>query len=143
MNRSIVFRIVGGLLLVALLAAGGTFAYRAGVAQGISQAPEVAQAIQRSAENGNPGPMFNHGYGPGYPAHHGFGFGPRFGFLPLGLCFSAFFLFFFFGLLRFTFRSGGWRGHRGCGQGWEHGIHPKFDEWHKQAHAEEGGQAGK
>lgn len=136
MNRSIVFRLIGAMLLIALLVAGGTFVYRAGVAQGISQAPQVAEAIQQSAENGNPMPMFNRGYGYGYPFHHGFGFGPHFGFFPFGFCFSILFLFFFFGLLRFTFRPWAWGKHGHWSKNWEHGMPPKFDEWHKRAHGE-------
>src|SRR5690606_36153674 len=110
MNRSIVFRFIGALFLIALLVVGGTFVYRAGIAQGISQSPQVAQAIQQSVENGNPMPMFNQGYGYGYPFHHGFGFGPHFGLFPMGLCFSILFVFLFFGLLRFIFRPWAWHG---------------------------------
>ncbi|HCB00952.1 MAG TPA: hypothetical protein DEP19_01090 [Anaerolineae bacterium] len=133
-KNGFVFRIIGAVLLIALLVAGGTFVYRAGVAQGISQAPQVAEAIQQSAENGNSMPMFNRGYGYGYPYHHGFGFGPHFGFFPFGFCFSILFLFFFFGLLRFTFRPWAW-GKHGHGY-WEGKWENRFDEWHKRAHGE-------
>jgi hypothetical protein len=145
MNRHIVFRIIGALLLIALLVAGGTFVYQAGVTQGISQAPEVAQAIQQSAEDGNPNPMFNRGYGYGYPFHHGFGFGPHFGFLPFGFCFSILLVFFFFGMLRFIFRPWAWHkhGHGHWGKHWEGGVPPKFDEWHKRAHGEESKEVDK
>lgn len=131
MNRSIVFRLIGAVLLIALLVAGGTFVYRAGVAQGVTQAPEVAEAIQQSAEDGNPNPMFNRGYGYGYPFHNGFGF------FPFGFCFSILLLFFFFGMLRFIFRPWAWgkHGHGHWGK-WEGGFPPKFDEWHKRAHGE-------
>lgn len=135
MSRNL-FRLFGVLLLIAIIVAGGVFVYRAGVAQGISQAPQVAEAIQQSAENGNPMPMFNRGYGYGYPYHHGFGFGPHFGFFPFGFCFSILFLFFLFGLLRFTFRPWAWGGRGHWGKSWEHGVPPKFDEWHKRAHGE-------
>ena len=134
MNRnSFVFRIIGVVLLSALLVAGGAFVYRAGVAQGISQAPQVAEAIQQAAEDGNPNPMLHRGYGYGSPYHHGFGFGPHFGFFPIGFCFSILFLFFFFGMLRFAFRPWAWgkHGHGRWGK-WE----GRFDEWHKRAHGE-------
>lgn len=138
MNRSIVFRIIGAVLLIALLVAGGTFVYRAGVVQGISQAPEVAEAIQQSAEDGgSPNPMFNRGYGYGSPFHHGFGFGHHFGFFPLGICGSIFFLFFFFGLMKMIFFRPWKHGHHGWSYNhWEGGVPPKFDEWHKRAHGE-------
>src|SRR5690349_24100178 len=45
----IVFRVIAALLLLALIVAGGFFAYRAGVAEGIAQAPQSAEAIQHSA----------------------------------------------------------------------------------------------
>lgn len=135
---STIARFIAVLITLSLIAVGVYMAYNAGVAQGISQAPEVAQAIQQSAENGNPMPMFNRGYG--YPFHHGFGFGPHFGFFPFGFCFSFLLLFFFFGMLRFIFRPWAWHKHGGWGKGWEHGVSSKFDEWHKRAHGEEGKQ---
>jgi hypothetical protein len=142
MNRNIVFRIIGALLLIALLVAGGTFVYRAGVAQGISQAPQVAEAIQQSAENGNPVPpmMYGRGYGYGYPFHHGFGFGHHFGFGLFHIFGFFILLLFFFGLLRFAFRPWAWgkHGHGPWGK-WE----DRMDEWHKRAHGEESTQADK
>lgn len=135
MSRNI-FRIVGVLLLIAMLVAGGAFVYRAGVSQGISQAPQVAEAIQQATENGNQVPPMMYGRGYGYPYHHGFGFGHHFGF-GLFHFFSFFiFLFFFFGLLRLIFRPWAWGKHGHWGNGWEHSMSPKFDEWHKRAHGE-------
>ena len=44
-NRgSFILRLIGVLLLVGLMIGGGVMAYRAGVAQGIAQAPAVAEA---------------------------------------------------------------------------------------------------
>ena len=52
-NRgSFVIRLIGVLLLIGLMIGGGVMAYRAGVAQGIAQAPEVAEALSSAAESG-------------------------------------------------------------------------------------------
>lgn len=135
MSRNI-FRIFGGLLLIAVLIAGGVFVYQAGVAQGISQAPEVVTAIEKAAENGQSNPMmYGPGLGYGYPYHYGFGH--HFGFFPFGICGSILFLFFFFGIMKmFFFRR--WRhAHHGWGHDkWEHGVPPHFNEWHKRTHGE-------
>jgi hypothetical protein len=138
-RNGFVFRIIGAVLLIALLVAGGTFVYRAGVAQGISQAPQVAQAIQQSAEDGNGSPMmYGHGYG--YPSHPE-GFGRHFGFGLFHFFGFFIFLFFFFGLLRLIFRPWAWgkHGHGHWGGKWE----GRFDEWHKRAHGEESKEVGK
>ncbi|MDP2776009.1 MAG: hypothetical protein Q8O48_00060 [Anaerolineales bacterium] len=116
----IVFRVIGFLLLVALIVGGGAMTFKAGVAQGISQAPAVAAAIEKAAENGQSAPvppmMYGygnpHGYGYGYGTH-GFG-GHPFGFFPLGvICFSILFLFLFFGLMKMIFFRGMSWGHHG------------------------------
>jgi hypothetical protein len=123
-RNGIIVRLIAILLLTGLVIAGGVFAYRAGVAQGIAQAPEVAEAIQQGAPVA---PI--HGYG--YP--HGFGYRH---FNPLGaICFSIFFLFLFFGLLRCVVRPSrrGW-GHHGHWGKWEGEVPPMFDKWHKRAH---------
>ncbi len=124
-----IFRLIGALLLVGLVVAGGYMAYQAGVAQGIAQAPEIAEAVQEA----QPGPSI---YGPGYGYPYRFGY-PHY-FNPFGgICFSIFFLFLFFGLLRFVFFP--WRrgwGHHGHWGKWEGGVPPMFDEWHKRAHGE-------
>lgn len=133
-----ILRAIGALLLVALVAVGGFMAYRAGVTQGVAQAPVVATAIAKSAESGQVAPvppMYGYGYAyPGYGFHH-------FGMFPIGgICFGIFFLFLFFGLLRFLFfrpwhRE--WRHHHGpWGRNWENGVPSMFDEWHKRAHGE-------
>jgi hypothetical protein len=103
----IVFRIIGFLLLVALLIGGGAMAYKAGVMQGISQAPAVATAISKAAESGQSAPVppmygreFGYGYGGGYPMMYGH----HFGFFPIGaICGSIFFLFLFFGFIKMMF----------------------------------------
>ena len=61
----IVFRVIGFLLLTALFIGGGFMAYKAGVAQGISEAPAVAtanaQAGQRRQSAPVPAKMYGHG----------------------------------------------------------------------------------
>ena len=106
-NRgSFVLRLIGILLLVGLMIGGGVMAYRAGVAQGIAQAPAVAKALSNANESGQGIPAPGYGYGYGYPFH---GLRPHFGFFPFGGIFGfILFLFLFFGLLRLIFRPWGW-----------------------------------
>ena len=134
-RNGFIFRIIGVLLLIGLIVAGGTFVYRAGVTRGISQAPEVAEAIQQSAENGGQvvPPMFNRGYGYAYPYH---GFGHNFGFGLFHFFGFFIFLFFFFGVLRLIFFRGWAHRHGHWGKHWEGNVPPMFDEWHKRAHGE-------
>jgi hypothetical protein len=101
-NRgSFALRLIGVLLLVGLMIGGGVMAYRAGVTQGITQAPEVARAISSAAESGQGMPVPAYGYGYGYPSY---GFRPHFGFFPFGGIFGfILFIFLFFGLMRLIF----------------------------------------
>jgi hypothetical protein len=143
-RNGLVFRIIGALLLIGLVAAGGFMAYNAGIAQGVSQAPVVATAISKAAENGQVAPvppMFGreYGYGYGYPMMYGH----HFGFFPFGaICGSILFLFLFLGLIRMIFFRSmwhrGWEGHKHgpWGRHWENGVPPMFDEFHKRAHGE-------
>lgn len=133
-RNGIVFRVIGVLLLLGLIAAGGFTAFKAGEVQGIAQAPAVATAMSQAAENGQAVPqMYGHEYGYGYPMmyrHH-------FGFFPAGICFSIFFVFLFFGFIKMIFFRGmHHRGHGHWGKHWEDGVTTKFDEWHKRAHGE-------
>jgi len=119
-NRgSFVLRLIGALLLVGLMIGGGMMAYRAGVAQGIAQAPVVAEALSNAAESGQGVPVPAYGYGyPGYWMRPHFGFFPFHGFLGI-----VFFMFVFFGLMRLLFfrrwawgyghmhRRGHWKGY--------------------------------
>ncbi|MBM4425654.1 MAG: hypothetical protein FJ031_00300 [Chloroflexi bacterium] len=126
-RNSIIVRLIAAALLIGLLAAGGYTAYRAGVSQGIALAPEVAEAIQ---QQGVPvAPMVGYGYPQSLGYHH---------FNPFGaICFSIFFLFLFFGLLKMIFfrrMRHGWSHHSHWKKDWEGGVPPMFDEWHKRAH---------
>ena len=104
-NRgSSVLRLIGALLLVGLMIAGGVMAYRAGVAQGIAQAPAVAEALSNATESGQGLPVPAYGYG--YPVY---GLRPHFGFFPFGgILGFILFIFLFFGLLRLIFRPWAW-----------------------------------
>ena len=55
-RNGLVFRIIGALLLIGLVAAGGFMAYRAGVAQGVSQAPAVATPSPKPLKVDKPHP---------------------------------------------------------------------------------------
>lgn len=138
-RNGFIFRLIGVLLLTGLVAAGGFMAFKAGEAQGIAQAPQVAEAIQQAAEDGGAAPIPPM-YAPGYGYPYGYGFGYRHHFNPFGaICFSILFLFFFFGFLRMIFfrrwhRGWGHHGHHGPWGKWEGGVPPMFDEWHKRAH---------
>lgn len=135
----ILFRIFGLLLVLGLIASAGAFGYKAGMARGIEQAPVVAAAIEKAAENGAPTPpMYSHGYGYGYP--HLYGFGHPHVFNPFGaICFSFLFLFLFFGVMKMLFfrrMRHGWGHHGPWRKDWEGKYPPFFDEWHKHAHGE-------
>lgn len=128
-NGSFVWRLIGALLLIGLLIGGGVMAYRAGVAQGIAQAPEVAAAISDASESGGALPIPGHGYGyPGYRMY------PHFGFFPFGGIFGVIlFIFLFFGLMRLIFRPWGWHyGHmHGRGYWKKHGRYWGGPPWER------------
>lgn len=121
---SFVLRLIGAVLLVGLVAAGGVLLYQAGVAQGVARAPEMAQAFSGTLERGEALP--GSAYGLGYP-HLFYRMHPHAGFFPFGgLLGFLLFAFLFFGLLRLVFfrpwawhcgpMGGYWRGPAG---GWE------------------------
>lgn len=145
----IIFRLIGLLLVIGLIVGGGAMAYRAGISQGISQAPAVATAISKAAESGQvaPVPPMMYGYGHPNPYGYGYGFGYRHHFNPFGaICFSLIFLFFLFGFLKMIFfrgmRHGGHHMRGPWGKGWEGGAPSMFDEWHKRAHDEKPAEEG-
>ncbi len=126
MNRRLILGILVTLALVAGALALGSYAYSAGVAQGLAQSGKLV------VPNGA-APYPYYGYGPFFPGFGpwGFGFGlvrclvPLLGFLLL------------FSLLRVLFWGGrpwrrGWTGH------WhgEQGTPPMFEEWHRRAHGQ-------
>jgi uncharacterized membrane protein len=148
-RNGLVFRIIGALLLIGLMAAGGYIVYKAGVTQGVSQAPAVATAIAQAAENGQGAPvppmMYGREYGYGYYPMYGH----HFGFFPFGaICGSILFLFLFLGLMRMIFFRGmwhrGWEGHKHgpWDKDWEGGVSTMFNEWHKRAHGEKPEEEG-
>jgi hypothetical protein len=107
----IAFRILLGLLVIALLAGMGVRLYSLGVARGLSLAPLLADRLPQGV------PLFPHmPYG-------------RWGFRPLGWGFGFFFpvLFIWFLISRIFF-WGRWGGH-----GWEQ-RRQMFEEWHRRAH---------
>ncbi|MBI5963128.1 MAG: hypothetical protein HY863_06620 [Chloroflexi bacterium] len=120
--------------------------FKSGEASGIAQAPAVATAISKAAENGQAAPvppmMYGHGYG--YP--YSFGYRQHFGFFPFGaICGSIFFLFFFFGFMKMIFfrrMHHGGHMHGPWGKGWEGGPPSMFNEWHKRAHNEKPAEEG-
>ena len=137
----ILFRVLGLLIVLGLIAGAGAFGFKAGMARGIEQAPEVAAAIEKAAENGQVSPASPMMYGYGYPHMYGFGH-PHF-FNPFGaICGSILFLFLFVGAMKMLFfrrmRHGwGHHGHHGSWhKDWEGNVPPFFNEWHKRAHGE-------
>jgi hypothetical protein len=117
----ILFRVFGALLVLGLIIGAGAFSYKAGMMRGIAQAPAVAAAIEKSAENGQVAPVppmyaYPEGYGYGNPMMYGH---HHFGFFPIGaICGSFFFLFFFFGFMKMIFFRRMWHGRHG-----HHGHH--------------------
>lgn len=133
MNGRTFFRIVIGLVIVAVLIGAGVFVYNLGVAQGLAQAPQLAERLGDAPFlRGGPGMMPWMHYGGWGFRPFGWGFG-IFGFLiPL---------LFFLGLFWLISRLFFW-GRWGRGPGhWEQRGQQMFEEWHRRAHGEGSGQA--
>jgi hypothetical protein len=126
MDGKIALRVVSGLVLLAVIAAIGFFAFQAGMAQGSPITIEAPSGESVPA----PYPHFGYGYGMRY--HHPFmwGFGcliPLFGVFLLVLALKSF-------RMMMWGPRWGW-GHR-HGHWGERGVPPMFEEWHKRAHGE-------
>ena len=100
------------LVVIAIVAGIGAYAYNAGVAQGLATPREGGTAVAP--------------YGPVFYPRFGFGLGWLFCLLPLLL----FFLFPMFGLWR---GRRGWGGHGHRGE-WDKNIPPQVAEWHRRMH---------
>ncbi len=119
MNGRIVLAVLLVLVLVALVAGVGIYAFNAGVAQGMVTTGKITVPDQGTA----PYPY----YGPFFYRPFGFGFGF------LGCLFPLLFFFLIFALFRFIFWRGAWGWH-GPRRYWGEGVPPAFDEWHRRAH---------
>jgi hypothetical protein len=118
------WRFLLGLLLIGLLAAGGTALFRAGWAQGYQVA---AISAASGAEGSVPAPLY-------YP-YMGYGYRPFFG--PFGLFGLVGMLFLFFILFGGLFRMWGWRRHAMHGK-WEEGHMPPWAREWKERHERHG-----
>jgi hypothetical protein len=117
---SIVFRVIGILVLLGVLAVAGSFIYREGYTQGVAQSPAVATAISGQSGQVVPAPyppMPMYGYGRGMWMH------PFWGFPLFGCLFGFFLIFLFFGALRMIFFP-----HRHGGRHWRHYGHGQWDD---------------
>lgn len=134
MNRSIVLRIVSALVLIAVIAGVGMFAFRAGVSQGLATNISELPEFKDLPKDGVP-PMYGRdGFGHGYGMRF---HGPHFGFGIFGFLFTLFLFFVAVKALRVLFWGPRWGHHGGWGRHWEGGAPPMFDEWHKKAHGEQ------
>ena len=135
MNRNIVLRIVSALVLLAVIAGVGMFAFRAGMSQGLATNVSELPQFQDLPKDGVP-PMYRYdGFGRGYgmPFHRS-----HFGFGIFGFLFTLFLFFLALKALRILFWGPRWGHHGGHGWGkWEGGAPPMFEEWHKKMHGEQ------
>jgi len=113
--------IVGALLLAVVV---GFAAWQAGVAHGIEQSGKIV--VPSSVGAGAAGGPYPYPY-PYYGWHRPWGFG--FLFVPF------FFLFWFLVIRGLFWRRAGYGGYGGCGP------RGRFEEWHRQAHARDAGEA--
>jgi hypothetical protein len=133
MDGKVFARVISGLVLVAAVAGIAFLAFNAGVAKG---SPVTIQA-----PSGDTAPMPYPYYGYVYPFHRPFGFGF------FGLFIGLFFVFLALRAFRFLFWGPRWggghpvHGHGAWGMGWQDGVPPVFDEWHKRAHGDKPGES--
>ena len=135
--RGFVFRLVGLLVILALLAAGGSLLFRSGYSQGF-----LAGSLSAGAEGGNQLlPNLPYGMTPYGWYGHGFGFNPL-GPL-LGLLFIGGLIALFFGFFNRSFRQhagpfGRWHSE---GSDWGPGAwEARMKAWHEAQAAEKGGK---
>jgi hypothetical protein len=116
-STSITLRIVGIVLVLAIMAGVGFVAYQAGYNHGVDDSPEVTEAINNAKEDGGV-VLYSHGIRSFSP----FGMRSHSGFFPFGMiCGLFFFGFLALCAMRLIFRpfwGGPWRMH----PGWHH--HP-------------------
>ena len=131
MKRSIVVKIIASLFLVGVVVSLGIFAYRAGMVQGAGMEP-----IQWNEGNFPAAPFMHYGHSP----------------MSIGRLFGRLFIFMLvLGAIRSLFWGGPRHWHRMHGHwgvsptaargNWNCDIPPVFDEWHRQAHEKESGEA--
>ena len=120
------FRFLGVIVVVAILAGIGIGIYNAGFGEGVA---EVARQATANGETVTVVPAQAYGYGYGW---HGWGGG----FFPFGIFFWILGVFLVLGLLRAAFG----RGHRHGGPGghgsWREERERRFEAWHQAAHDE-------
>jgi hypothetical protein len=114
-----IFTVLAVVLVVAALAGLGTYAYNAGLNEG------VAEAARQAVASGEAAPVVVH------PGYGGWGYGHGFG--PFGFIFWILGFFLIFALVRAAFGWGGWGGWGGRGGGPGH----RFEEIHRQMHERE------
>lgn len=118
MNYKFVRNLIVAVLLIAAIAAVGSYTYNLGVAHGVA---ESGRLLVQNGPNGTPVVAF-------WPRLWGFGFG-FFPFFPL-----LFILFWIF-VVRALFWRGHW--HRGYGSWGSRGVPPAFEEWHRRMHEQQ------
>ncbi len=141
MKGHIVLRLVTGLVLLVVLAAGaagvGLYAYNAGIARGLADSGKLTAPSAGAWPFAYAGPYWHYGL-----------FGPGFGlFNCFALLFGLFLVFMLVrGLLFVVFGPRHWRDAEGYrpwhgpwGRGpWGRGGYPPFfEDWHRQAHGQE------
>jgi hypothetical protein len=130
MNRSIVFKIILTIILIAALAGLGFIVFNAGMARGMAFAARLPQG-----EGLRTLPYFAMPHARMYYGYGGFGF--------LGFLVPLFLIILIFFAIRGLF----WRGPRNWSQmhsgywggpykhgDWEHNVPPMFEEWHRRVH---------
>lgn len=114
------FGLLLAILVIAVVAGVGVYAYDMGIAQGTAGG---ARLLPPAATDVAPYPYY---YRPFF--FHPFGI--------FGCIAPLFFFILIFGLIRAMFWRGhwGWGRHMHGGHWGEHGVPPMFEEWHKRAH---------